>query len=107
MGDGDLDIDAASATPSVGVEKCDDLVPSIEELFRLMTKALPVLSQGRHVRADSVVAPDGMAAECRQVRLPRHVRIELGQHSVNVPAVARLVYPLRGGHVLPRHRTGS
>jgi hypothetical protein len=36
VGDRDFDVDAASTTPSVGVEKRDDLVPRIEELLGLI-----------------------------------------------------------------------
>jgi hypothetical protein len=47
-----------------------DHVSCVEEPFRLVPKANPVLLEGRHVLADSVVAPNRIAAERCQVRMP-------------------------------------
>src|SRR5205823_4262103 len=101
MRDRYIDVHAASTTASVGVEKRDDLVPGVDELLRLVPEVLPVLLQGLHVLTHAVVTPYRNTAERREVRMPRDVRVTLRQDGVDVPAVARLVDPLRRGHVCP------
>jgi hypothetical protein len=53
------------------------------------------------------VALYGLTAERRKVRKPLDIRVQLRQHSLHVSALARLVDPFRGRHILPRHLGAS
>src|SRR5262245_33245832 len=87
----------------MGVEEDDDLVAGIHEPFRLVLKGLPVLLEGREVFAHTGLSAYGPAAEAGEMGAPLDIRIALGDHRVDVSAIACVIDPLRCCHVLLRH----